>query len=437
MFWCPRARVQTCCSILGKPKQMDPDAIIITSIRDAHRRLLEIAHVVAKDATLAGAALRAVEDAIAVRGWANDIERALFVDNYSGELQAFKGLVAELASSSPDVAMPLNSARPTAHAKYPGLLRVMRSFMDRILGSKLQILRQPPTASITRVFEQLIQGITYFADQVHAPTSGVLSEEATASRNRRVIYHRLFACGDGSDAFRQTHLTCKQHGMSKKDRDAVKARIWRCYVERLIYDDLYRNMQSDALFRTSGTTNTPVPGNAVLHQDTGHLEFLTKTLLDFQTCYPCLEVRVAVDYDHHFAYGLRMPSAVRITRVAKCGAAMDGKRPTSTEVYQRDISVHPVTGAREYIPNVICRRYTLEGNEYLKVQSFHTGYQEWTHVRKHVQSAHGSASGHGAFLDLANASGRPALDHGSSVYTAATSHGAIAMHLDPSTDRSP
>lgn len=408
---------------------MDPDAIIISRVQDAHRRLLQVAHAVAKDTSAAEAALRSIEDAIKRRGWVNDTERALFVDNHSGELQTLKGLVMELAS--PSSAIP-HSSRPTAQTKYPNFHKVARSFMDRVLGTQLCILKQPPTVSITRIFEQLIKGITYFADQdvAVATTSTSSKTSKTSSKRHQLIYHRLFACGDGSDAFRQTHLTCHQYGMSKEQRDVVKARIWRCYVERLIYDDLYRNMQSDAVFMTtSEDATTPIAGNAIRHQDPGHSDFLSKTHHDFQTCYPCLEVRVTVDYDYHYAYGLRMPSAVRVTRIAKCGTALDGKRATSTEVYERDVSVHPITGVREYVANVVCRRYTLEGNEYFKAQSFDSGEQSWIHVQKHAQSAPG------ALLDLANASGRSGLDPGSSVFTAATSHGAVAMHLDPSTDR--
>ncbi len=237
------------------------------------------------------------------------------------------------------------------HADLSELARAhpeLRSPMDRVFIATLRDEWQRQPTHVTKTFEAFIRGITYFADQQPDPTAAV----------RHPLYHRLFACGDGSQAFRTTYLRCRDV-MGEHERDDVNARIRRCYIERLIYDRIYVQQG----MRVPVTS----PGDVPRSQDAGHTRHLREsTEVDFQTCFPGIRLRVDVQF------GVRdMPVACRITRLRTDGATPVA---TSTEVFRRTVVADDENGPwgahLTYAPVVDCVRVTHGGRTYGKAQSF-------------------------------------------------------------------
>lgn len=229
----------------------------------------------------------------------------------------------------------------------------LRSPMDRVFIATLRDEWQRRPTHVTKTFEAFIRGITYFADQQPDPTAAV----------RHPLYHRLFACGDGSRAFRATYLRCRDV-MGERERDDVNARIRRCYIERLIYDRIHVQ-QGMRIPETS-------PGDVPRSQDAGHTRHLREsTEVDFQTCFPGIQLRVDVQF------GVRdMPVACRITRLRVSDGGGATPVPTSTEVFRRtvvsdDDDAGPWGAAHlTYAPMVDCLRVTHGGRTFGKAQSF-------------------------------------------------------------------
>lgn len=149
-----------------------------------------------------------------------------------------------------------------------------RSIHDKLFN----ILKMPKNSpqQITLVFEEFIKGLplTYFNQQkkhdIHQP-----------------IYHRLASCGDGSKTFREAFNICTNETIKEKRK--VKKIIERCYIERLIYNDLYTHQ--------------------TIHdeQDEEHLHWLEQTKHDFHTCFPRLDIKVTIEeYDGVFPIKLRI-----------------------------------------------------------------------------------------------------------------------------------
>ena len=205
----------------------------------------------------------------------HDVEKNTFIDKHYEQLSRIKYFLIK----KPD---------PT-----------VRSIHDKLFVNLLNFPKNPPLR-ITRVFEDFIQGITYFRKEtVHG---------------EQPIYHRLTSCGPGTNAFRTRYNQCN-NGMSKKAKQLSKTRIQTCYIERLIYDKLYNTQ----------TLFFPARGNSVSSQDQGHLNWLEQTKADFKTCFPNIDIVVELnDFD-----GL-MPSKLTIIRRKKNGNS-------SREVYIKDI----------------------------------------------------------------------------------------------------
>ena len=193
-----------------------------------------------------------------------------------------------------------------------------RSIHDKIFKQYLNFEKAPPQ-NITRCFDEFVKGITYFASE---NTSEIPS------------YHRLTSCGTGTDAFRKTYNQCTST-MGKTQLAKVKRQIQTCYLERLIYDDLYKKQTS-----TSPT------------QDDGHVHWLEQTKRDYLTCFPKENIKVSLEEFHN---NTLIPTVLRVSR------------NNIDEVYKRKITNATFL---EYDPIVECFMYKNDIMIKAKTQTF-------------------------------------------------------------------
>lgn len=209
----------------------------------------------------------------------------------------------------------------------------IRSFYDRIFTNKLGLGRRVPKP-VTRLFEQFIRGITYFQNQV--------SDEPYT-----VVYHRLEACGPGDDAYRRLHQQCTDD-MPQQRRSEIRRKIETCYIERLIYDRIYKEI----------TLHFPNIGSETHEQDQAHRDRLEIVKADFKSCFWNLDIDVDIKFDMH------MPYELTITRTIRGQFA-------SSETYTKTISFDPIFGGKCFDNDVTAIRKTNKYT-YTRVQSFVT-----------------------------------------------------------------
>jgi hypothetical protein len=200
-------------------------------------------------------------------------------------------------------------------------------FHDRIFTNILGVPKRIPS-DLSRVFHELIKGVTYFAHQttIEVPP-----------------YHRLSACGPGHDAFRNEFNRCTPD-MDRARRDDVRKRIETCYVERLMYNEMF----------TRFSLHFPSTGTQAHEQDEGHLHRLKLTREDFKTCFPNLDFKVDIEFEANW------PRSVRICRFLHGDLV-------SVEVYERRIEFPD--GSKRYEPVCYASRRTQQF-AYVKNQSF-------------------------------------------------------------------
>jgi hypothetical protein len=174
------------------------------------------------------------------------------------------------------------------------------SLRDKIFKNILQ-LHKPMPSDITLIFTNLIKGITYFKEQ---------------KTTKIPVYHRLNACGSGDNAFREEWNRC--HNANKAVHQAVRNKIETCYIERLIYDELYKNQ---SFYFPAKLNNLPT-------QNEGHIKRLALTKEDFQTCFPENDIIVELIYSGN----TRLPTRVIIKRVER-------ETPFCIEVYDKSINI--------------------------------------------------------------------------------------------------
>ena len=222
-------------------------------------------------------------------------------------------------------------------------LPVFRSWLDRITPLLPRFSKKP--SGTTTKFKLFIEGITYFY------------EPNKVSENIEPIYHRLMSCGSGDDAFRSTYLQCR-HGMDSRARASVKKQIHTCYIERVIYDHLFRseNLLFPHGIQRDGYVNT-------VSHDHVHIYRLDQTARDFETCFPTLGVQVYVRYSG------KIPVTLAISRSIK-------NRQVSLEVYYKTFNYDNPMVAYTYDYIVHCVRVT-DTNFYQKRQMF-TRPEAWS-----------------------------------------------------------
>jgi len=196
-----------------------------------------------------------------------------------------------------------------------------RSVHDLVFVNALGFTSARPPIGITTLFDKFTRGVTQFSWHGASP--------------KEPIYHRLFSCGTGTTAFRDAFQRCKR-GMPKDRRKDVKARIERCYIERMIYDDMYRTL--GLFFPATGVQN----GN---EQDAGHTFRMQETHDDFKSCFGSLSVRINITYDDW------IPIKIEIYRT------VPGSHE-SVETYEKTVTISPY-GGKSYEAFVDCTRETF------------------------------------------------------------------------------
>lgn len=221
----------------------------------------------------------------------------------------------------------------------------IRSIHDKFV--KIFNIRGSVPSGITKMFEKLITGITYFYGETDpsAPFP---------------IYHRFASCGQIGTP---STISCTK-GMPRTARNIARSRVEKCYIERLIYDKLY----------THESLRFPERGNVDENQslqDEGHLHYLKLVKDEFAQCFKGYTVEVELLWSQDVVP--LTPNGVVITR-------KKNNTIVSKETYMKTV----VLGAfcnKDYDQMVECKRILYpehgEPKEYAKVQSFHGGEKVW------------------------------------------------------------
>lgn len=141
---------------------------------------------------------------------------------------------------------------------------------------------------ITNVFNEFVLGITYFTTD---PTGTIYDDP---------IYHRNDSCPPKN----MQNLVCDASGIGGT-HDDVKKRMYTCYIERLIYDELWQQIN-------------------VMQQNTGHLDWLEDIKKAFRTCFPNTVITVFVRVID------RIPDNISVT--------IEDDSGTTTELFEKDYS---------------------------------------------------------------------------------------------------
>ena len=135
--------------------------------------------------------------------------------------------------------------------------RIFIGFRDRYndrMFENIQIINE--TKIVTNIFNEFIRGITYFT----ADLPGTIHNDP--------LYHRNDSCPPKD----RPNIICDSSSMIPED---LKKRMQKCYIERLIYDEIWFQIHS-------------------MQQNTGHLGWLDDTKNAFQRCFPHTTVSVVV-----------------------------------------------------------------------------------------------------------------------------------------------
>ena len=203
----------------------------------------------------------------------------------------------------------------------------LRSWIDKTFKNIIHIDTKAPK-QVTVIFKEFIKGITYF--------------EAPVDNQSQPIYHRALSCGPkkGSEDFRKNNLQCTP-AQDMLTREDIKKRTETCYIERLIYDELWKEQ---ALFFPRTVDEEP-------GQDKGHEDYLHQEVHeDYKTCFPNHTIKVTLEFSGMY------PIKATIVKIFR-------NRETSVEIYKKDIVVP------NYVNLVECSKQTAKCR-YSKVQDF-------------------------------------------------------------------
>lgn len=146
-----------------------------------------------------------------------------------------------------------------------------RSISDKIFTKILKFESHMPLG-ITIVFENFIKEITYFSNEKE-------------NKDKILIYHRASSCGNKKKNFRDL---LKNNLINEEIK---KNHIKKCYLERLIYDDMYREMT----FHLPSELN-----NQELKQNKGHEYQLTERAKNYYNYYLEEDIKIEIFYENHF-----------------------------------------------------------------------------------------------------------------------------------------
>jgi len=126
---------------------------------------------------------------------------------------------------------------------------------------------------ITQVFEDFIKGITYFSNEIE-------------NKKKIPIYHRAASCGNSSEDFKKKYLQCYKDN-NELTLTIKREHIFKCYLERLIYDKIYLN---SILHFPSGLNNE-------LKQNNGHIFQLKERAKNFNQCFLGMNIDIEIFYE--------------------------------------------------------------------------------------------------------------------------------------------
>ena len=233
----------------------------------------------------------------------SQMDRAYIIDMFYGELARIKYALLEL--------------------------KEFQGFHDRIFNRLLGLPKKMPK-KITLTFQEFIKGITYFEYQKNYA-------------NDIPIYHRLYSCGDGTELYRNDNIICHSN-ITRAEKNRRKKLAERCYIERLIYDALFRY---DTLHFSKTGSDSPT-------QDEGHMFRLDITRQDYESCFKGCKIAVEIEWIDG------MPCVLKITR--------SKNNQVQVETYRKSFS-YDMVGNKVYEPIVECEK-TIEGKKFTKLQSF-------------------------------------------------------------------
>jgi hypothetical protein len=267
-----------------------------------------------------------------------------FLDSRRRRWTAFASALASAVAADSSVAAALFAmnipalAQARNVAKDPALSELRAAYRSIVESPETGLGwnaggRGRPTDT-TRIFEEFIKGITYSVSEFD-PT------------NPTPMYHRLFSCGPGDDAFSKVYRQCRAQPLAARAEAA--RRIQTCYTERLIYDALWRHTQvrsaSDA---DPAASHEPLPSQRLFR--------IELTRADFQTCFPNTDLSVNLTMTPE-----GFPTSVSIARTTR-------GRLVSVERYTKHLQL-PMD-LTSYDEIVVAERKTARGT-YFAPQAFY------------------------------------------------------------------
>ena len=199
-----------------------------------------------------------------------------------------------------------------------------RSIHDKIFINILK-MNKYVSLGITQVFEDFVKGITYFSNELE-------------NKKKIPIYHRAASCGNSSEDFKKKYLQCYKN----KDELTLKIKrehIYKCYIERLIYDKIYLN---SILHFPSGLNSEQ------LKQNNGHIFQLKERAKNFNECFLGLNIEIEIFYE------LDLPSCL-IIKYIKAGNV------EKIEEYYKIVYIDSF-GVKRYADKTILKTIDKNGN---------------------------------------------------------------------------
>ena len=214
--------------------------------------------------------------------------------------------------------------------KMKELLPKGNSFHTKLFKDQFKIDTFPAHVSI--IFENFVKGITYFSHE-------------TDVKKVFPVYHRMYSCGPARDKqYRLGNLVCA-FSLDKKGIERRKSLIERCYIERLIYDELYNHE----------TLHYPQKGTNDKQHNAGPLYRLDLTKQDFETCFPNTQIDVEILYHLNLPYKLEIRKTYNNSNVILR--------------FTKDISIGPY-GEKIYNEAVFCEKHANNKPTKYKIMYF-------------------------------------------------------------------
>jgi len=199
---------------------------------------------------------------------------------------------------------------------------------DQIFGSKLKdITYEDPRRKVTLIVNEFLKGITWFQNEV-------------IYNDYDPVYHRIGSCSrKGEGNHNCVGVT------DRTTRKSNKRSIEKCYIERLIYDNIWQRINQN-------------------QQDEGHLKWLLDTKIAYMTCYPNNSIEIIIQYNDDklnnakYNIDINIPISVTIKK-------FKDEKQIDEESYYKSYN----NNVKEYLTSVVAIRYK-DGKTYTKRISF-------------------------------------------------------------------